>query len=214
MKKRYNRSVLGQKAVIMSDSIDLRELERKTLHTYLQDGLLDIILGVQLILLSLFLYNRSLFFVVMWTPLALGGLEVFRKRLIYPRVGYVKLPQPARLVIKVLIACLLGMAVCLGIAVLGRLVLGLPLYGQLRGTCGFAAGVFITAVYCFLAYRFKAHRWFVYGMLLVPVFMIANRLDEPALVAGLGAVVVMVGLVVLVGFLRRYPAEGVVDGFG
>lgn len=198
----------------MSQTKDIRELERKALHTYLQDGLLDIVLGVQLVLLSLFLSNRSLSFVVLWTPLALGSLEALRKRLTYPRVGYVKLPQPASLVIKVLIACLLGMAFCLGIAVLGRVALGFPLSGHGRSTCGFAAAVFITATYCFLAYRFKAYRWFVYGALLSPVFMIANRLDAPALMAGLGAVVMMVGLVVLVGFLRRYPAEKLFDGLG
>jgi hypothetical protein len=196
----------------MSERIELREVRRNARHTYFEDGLVDIVLGIQLMLLSLFLQRPSLSFVVVWTPLALGFMEIVRKRTTYPRIGYVKLPQPAILLVKVLILCAIGMAICFGIAALGRTILGLPVAGHWRMTAGLAAAIFIPTMFAVLAYQFRVPRWFVYGLLLSLVFMIARRLDASYLVFALGIVVAVVGLAVLIGFLRKYSEEELVHG--
>jgi hypothetical protein len=196
----------------MSENVELEKVRRNVRHSYFEDGLVDIVLGTQLMLLSLFLQHRSLSFVVAWAPLALGIVEVVRRRTTYPRIGYVKLPQSSALLARVLILGAVGMMVCLGVAALGRVLLGLPVAGHWNVTAGLAAAMFIPTMFGVLAYQFRVPRWFVYGLLVSLVFMTARQLDAPHLVSALGIVVTVVGVAVFIGFLRKYRSRELIHG--
>lgn len=73
-------------------NIDLKELERKAFRDSMQDGLMEIMIGI--ILLGMAAASVSLVFVVGYIlPLLFMGpiTEAVRKRYTYPRLGYVKL---------------------------------------------------------------------------------------------------------------------------
>ena len=78
----------------MVPSFDGKELEREVFLDSTQDGLMELLLGVSMI--GVAAASASLLFVPLYiVPLALGGriTEAVRKRLTYPRIGYVKLRE-------------------------------------------------------------------------------------------------------------------------
>ena len=78
----------------MAPSFDGKELEREVFFDSTQDGLGELLLGVSMI--GVAAASASLFFLPFFIiPLIFGGriAEAVRKRLTYPRIGYVKLRE-------------------------------------------------------------------------------------------------------------------------
>jgi hypothetical protein len=78
----------------MASSFDGKELEREVFFDSTQDGLGELLLGVSMI--GVAAASASLYFLPLFiVPLVLGGhiAEAVRKRLTYPRIGYVKLRE-------------------------------------------------------------------------------------------------------------------------
>jgi hypothetical protein len=73
------------------ENINLEVVQRRVHRTIIEDGLLDIMIGVALVLSSLHLMNRSLVLNYLWIPIAVVLIEIIRRRFVYPRTGYVKL---------------------------------------------------------------------------------------------------------------------------
>ena len=76
----------------MSDEIDLKEMERRALTAYHEDGLLDIFWGGYLLFLGLVVFTPMEYRLIVVMPTALGILlyDRAKKRVTYPRLGYVK----------------------------------------------------------------------------------------------------------------------------
>ena len=81
----------------MSTSFDLKEIERRANYAAFQDGLTEIFMG-----LFLFFYGGALatdalvvgfIFILVTVFFAKPLIEQIKKRYIYPRAGYVKLPE-------------------------------------------------------------------------------------------------------------------------
>ncbi len=78
----------------MAPSFDGKELEREVFFDSTQDGLGELLLGVSMI--GVAVASASLFFIPLFLiPLIFGRpiAEAMRKRLTYPRIGYVKLKE-------------------------------------------------------------------------------------------------------------------------
>ena len=78
----------------MNKSFDEKELERETFIDSTQDGLMEFLLGVSMI--GVAAASKSLLFIPLFiVPLVLGRqiAEFVRRRLTYPRIGYVKLKE-------------------------------------------------------------------------------------------------------------------------
>jgi hypothetical protein len=78
--------------VALSDEIDLKEMERRALTAYHEDGLLDIFWGGYLLFLGLVVFTPMEYRLIVVMPTALGILlyDRAKKRVTYPRLGYVK----------------------------------------------------------------------------------------------------------------------------
>jgi len=76
----------------LSDEIDLKEIERRALTAYHEDGLLDIFWGGYLLFLGLVVFTPMEYRLIVVMPTALGILlyDRAKKRVTYPRLGYVK----------------------------------------------------------------------------------------------------------------------------
>ena len=76
----------------MEQEVDLKEIEQKAFMDSQQDGLMELVMGICLLLMSTRLFSRVL---IAMFPLAMilfaPVLNALRKRFTYPRIGYVKL---------------------------------------------------------------------------------------------------------------------------
>jgi hypothetical protein len=81
----------------MSIKFDLKEIERRTNYAVLQDGLLELALGLFLFLYGGILGTKAIplgvLLIVFAVFLAKPLLENIKNRYIYPRLGYVRLPD-------------------------------------------------------------------------------------------------------------------------
>ena len=76
----------------MDEKIDLRDIEQRAWRVYMEDGLVEIMIGVVLFLASgAFHTSSTVVFLVFWPIFGQNIIEAIRKRYTYPRIGYVKL---------------------------------------------------------------------------------------------------------------------------
>jgi len=207
----------------MSETISLKELERKAYRSFFKDGIWDIYLGLLLLGMgaapSMLSLNASL------ACAAAAGLAVCtlamliffggKKFITIPRLGTVRF-GPARTLRRKKTSLVLACSVLLGVLLLVLAATrSLPALGV--GNVPTAAIVFAAncvIVFALGAYYLDFSRLYVYGLLYAVPFplavVLADRWDAAAgfLVAyALSAgPMVLVGLVRLVRFLREYPA--------
>ena len=188
----------------MSPDVDLKGIKRKTYLSLFQDGLWDILLGCfilgwgLMILLDIATLGGAIavsFYFIIW------GLK---RRLTYPRMGYVKIAEARRQTMKILI---------LGIVLFG---LGLAVFllfsqGNRPDWLGeyfmFLFGCMLALVVSIIAYWWQVKRWYAYAALMVTGVAFHQWLGASLPMSFIvpGAIVIIAGLVILVRFLRRYP---------
>jgi len=77
----------------LDEKIDLKDIEQRAWRVYMQDGLVEIMIGVIFFLASGAFHtsSTSVFLVLFPTIFGPNIIEAIRKRYTYPRIGYVKL---------------------------------------------------------------------------------------------------------------------------
>lgn len=203
---------------------NLTEIERKAYRSTFQDGLWDIFLGLQLLLLSV---SALLSSIDMTEKLHMGVLIVLqvlvvlaftfgKQHITIPRMGFVKFgPKRKRRVTKSRIVLLIS--VFTGIVVF--LIASALIQGNLSGRSGLllfapAAWIFNSIlVFSLLAYYMDFSRLYLYGVLFaLPVLIVAVIRQFTSLNLGLvafaipGIAMLTVGIVLLVRFLHDYPS--------
>jgi hypothetical protein len=206
----------------MSHTIDLKELERKAYRSFFEDGIWDIYLGLLLLAMGGGPALLALGAPVVWAAIApltvvvLGMLVFFggKKYLTVPRLGAVQF-GPARTQRRKKTSVVLACSVVVGIALLAlsatRSLPSLGLAGVPTVAIIFAANCVI--VFSLGAYYLDFSRLYICGLLYAVPFPLAVVLAERwspaagflvayALSAG---PMILVGLILLVRFLREYP---------
>ena len=187
-------------------SIDIRRIKRESYRIIRQDGLSDICAGLMLGIIAVFFLDfRYAGALIVGCAMQTIILPTCRKKFTYPRVGYVK--YPGRADKKSLIVwdiavplVVVGLIICAGIWV--RPLLPLCLGAFLAGLS--LAGARITGYvrdYIFVGLFLASG---LVGLILVllgydPFFVTAYQLW------GLSGILIPVGLVQLILFLRKYP---------
>ena len=204
----------------MSRTIDLKELEKKAFRSTFQDGLLDMFVGLVVMAFALIpLLNRlgdfwsSMVFLPVYL-LGWLGFQAGRKYITTPRMGAIQ-PGPAR---KARLSKITGIiALAIGaFAVVGLVVIALqqanvwlmdwlfPGLLALLALAGFSAG----------AYFLDLPRLYGYGVLVglaAPIGELLHRSAGashhgwPITFGVAGAVILLIGLCLLIRFLRAYP---------
>jgi hypothetical protein len=127
-----------------------------------------------------------------------------KRWLTYPRIGYTKIAegrrQQMKMVILGVVLFLLGLSVFF-IFMVDRRPAWLSEYFM------FIFGVMITVVIAALGYWWKVSRWYLYGVMVLVSFCIHQWLDVSLNLAFIvpGGIITLLGLGLLVSFLRRYP---------
>ena len=195
----------------MTQDVDLKQIERKAYTSYFHDGLWDIYGGFILLGLGLAMLTDQSW----WLALMLLSMLALwaRKRITYPRMGYVRFsPQrEARTKRSRIIASMVLTATMLLGVILFALVStnGLPqwLDAWLADYFLVAFAVMVGAIIAVGAFMVGVTRFYAYAVLVFAAFAAAQLFDTSAglpvtIAAG---VIVLCGLVVLIRFLRKYP---------
>ncbi len=191
----------------MSQEQDFKKLRQKTYASYHQDGLIDIIIGWAILGFGINMaLDNSVFLFLGWLPIIL--YVPIKNRVTVPRIGYVKFSSTNSLILGIVLAVLL--VLLLGIFIL--LIVGpdlvppqisewfrnyyLLLFASILGL-GFAAAAYATGITRFYAYAFTLVFVFAAGIWL--------EVPEPVYVIIAGLLIEVVGVMLMVRFLRRYP---------
>jgi len=200
----------------MSERIDLKGLERKAWTSYLQDGLLDIFLGLSLLAMGVILLvpdagvsdSAGLLIFVGLLVLALLILGAGKRYVTIPRIGRAEFGEERKEKKRkagVYVSAAFLLLVLL--LVLGRTVTDTlfgPVLGEVVLTIG--TGVAIAAAIWLAAYFKDFPRGYLYGALYGIAFSCAFLFDEPIVFVVAGALILLIGLTVFIRFLRKYPA--------
>jgi hypothetical protein len=214
----------------MSQTIDLKELERKAFRSTFQDGLWDIFLGLLLLNMgvgallggaddmSVMFLLGSMLGLTAFAGLVLLGFWAGKKFITTPRIGQVRFGEQRKAKMKNLRAVLF-VSVLLGaiMAVLGWAAAagGLPQWMSEIPIPLYVWPVQTIVVFGLGAYFLDVSRFYAYGVLYglpLPLgVLLARNTDlsgtgSMAITFGVAAgVMVLIGVVLFVRFLREYP---------
>ena len=208
----------------MSQRLDLQRIERNAYRDSVRDGLMEIVLGLFLLLLApgllssrAYLVMPLVLFTVFFAPRLIDRL---RRRLTYPRIGYVELlpEDPRRLGLGMLAFFLAGIAV----VIVALLVTGT--LADARSWYRWAPLLFAVASsggFLSVAFRSAYIRYYLFTGLSLASGLAFSLMHFPGRLEGLGlqlltlgAVLLLWGAAVLVRFLRSNPVlpEGTDNG--
>jgi MFS family permease len=189
----------------MSQNINLKEIERKSWTSYFQDGFYDIFMGLLMLGmgLNLLVDANDWYIAVLWL-VGLLILIIGRRLITIPRVGRVKFGPERRIkqkkvVIVLMISLIVGLALSF-----------IPLSGvePSKIVVAAVAGVWIILIFSLVAYFMDFRRLYAYGLLFAISMALANALDDlipTILFFASGSIALLVGLVVLIRLIRKYP---------
>lgn len=205
----------------MSDNADILELEQETYRYSMQDGLAEILAGLGCIIIAWMIESQDIrsygFFsspvilillIVFRTPI----LEKLRRKVTYPRIGYVKVRQdePSQLVTVMLLFVLtISAVVSLALVLVPS---DIPIYDTLWKCFQVSLGMVMIPASFSLVEKTGDRRYFAFGLLGVTTGLIFALLEfEPPMAGivlyllGWGVVIILVGLTTFIRFIRKYP---------
>ena len=187
----------------MSQGVNLKEIERKAWTSYFQDGLWDIFMGLLMLTMGI----RDLTDNVWFTWIVLGAVLVpivGKKLITIPRIGRVKFGTARK-------AKQWKLMAVIGIAVTATFVL------ILLGSLGLAPSQAVVApilvicvalIFGLMAYYMDFRRLYAYALLFAVSMSLWETLGSPIgpiAFSVSGGIALLIGLVVLIRFLRKYP---------
>jgi hypothetical protein len=113
----------------MSEKINLKEMEQNAYKLLNQDGLMELLMGAILFVVSAAFGGTSAFssFLALYVIFIRQIVEGFKKRYTYPRIGYLRLPEDDSKKIAI------GIFTYIGVVMLALLVFIYLLYGGVTG---------------------------------------------------------------------------------
>lgn len=200
----------------MSKVSDLTELKRKTFLATIQDGL-DELLGGIFILIVAGMYLDLLFYIVLLLVIGLRNriLEGMRKKYTYKRIGRVQLRQGTfdqwQKALLILIAASVGaLAACfiLFSYVRPELIPWMRWFPTIFGL------VFIGPS-CYIAFKTGCPRYYLFGIGATVIGVLFSLVEFTPILHGwflyllsIGGIMVIVGCINFIRFLRKYPIVG------
>jgi hypothetical protein len=205
----------------MTTPIDLKEVEKRANYAAYQDGLMEIAMG-----LFLFFYGGALasdtlsvaiIFIILTVFFGKRLFERIKQRYIYPRIGYVKLPQDPKTTGKGIAIA----AVIMVVVLLGVMFLSMAILGQDAGLAFFlttivppASGIMLAIGPYWLGQTYglvRGYVWaalFVLGGIAMPLFSIASGYQAVGLLCTvMGLLTLVSGTIMFVCFIRKYSPE-------
>ena len=196
----------------MSQSIDFEALKRKLFLSYHQDGILDLVIGLCILGFGFSMNMESSAYIILsWLGLILYA--PLKSAITIPRIGFVQFDNASKRRNRLL--AMLGVA-------LATFVLFLGLFVFLRSD-NFSAGIdawfrqyyllvlsfFPAIIFAGAALWTGVYRLLVHALLIVGIIFAGIQLNihEPYFVMFLGGIIFLIGLWLLIRFVRRYAVQ-------
>lgn len=202
----------------MNDKVDLKKIEQKSWSQLNQDGLIEIMQGFLLIIISLAVIKPALIsFWVVFFIVSLPLLERIRKRVTYPRIGYAKLAEEEPK--KTALGMALYFIICIAaVALISAILAGGWDWDMFRRWTPALGGFIFSGGMIFAASKSGSIRYYFYMVLTAGLGIAISLLNLegyaglPVLLFSLGAVLLPCGAVLLLRFTRKYPLPEVEAG--
>ncbi len=209
----------------MVQQIDLEKIAQKAYRDSLEDGVMELGMGVYLMVCALPVANVSFSFVYAFLILFFRpAWQRVKQRVTYPRIGYVEhvskdLKETVRGIAVVMLALIVVLAVVL--AIMGEV----DDFGVWMKWLPALIGTFVVGAFLYVRSKSGAPRFYVLAVISVAIGVAMSIVDFdsevrlPGLIGYLGCmgfVLAVWGGAMLARFVRKYPvvAEEGVDGGG
>jgi MFS family permease len=205
----------------MVNKINLKEMEKKSWRYSIQDGLIEVSLGILLVVLGLLLSIEFtigfivVFFIIFMNPL----LEIVRKKYTYPRIGRVKVheDEPKKTMVGIFLY-LITVAMIMGIAMF-------VIFGEINAENIYKSlpifySIMILGAMLYSYGKSESQRFYLYAVLALltaPVFSYINFEGRLANIGYyllfIGFIFLIIGLIIFIHFLIKYPfyREEIID---
>jgi len=187
----------------MNKELDLKELEKKVWLTYFQDGFWDIFIASMMLTMAIRTLTDNVWFTLgMFTGVPI--LVIGKKFITIPRLGHVKFSQ-FRMKRQIRLMATIGIAVC---ATVGFLLLISMGWDAPKVISSLGMAVFLALIFGLIAYFLEFPRLFIYGLMFATNEIIWGLFGEPTgpyVVLIFGSAVLVIGLIILASFIRKYP---------
>ncbi len=204
----------------MNREPNLKEIERRAYTSYHEDGLLDIFVGAYVLGFGLGIFIDTVwelgFGAIMPAILIATILPIWiaaKRKITMPRIGFVKF-GPSGGTTKFM-ALFIGLAVAgLGVSVVFTLAFsqsGLHQWLDLIFQNGMIiVGSGSLAVCILFGYSMGLKRLYAYGLLALISLVVGHFAGIPFayILVALGTTVMVAGIALLIGFVRKYPLQG------
>ncbi|UCE74817.1 MAG: hypothetical protein JSV56_03705 [Methanomassiliicoccales archaeon] len=187
----------------MSKNIDLKKIEKKAWTAYFQDGLWDIFMASMMLTMAI----RTLTDNVWFTLGMFSGVPILilgKRFVTIPRLGFVKFSQ-FRTERRIKLFVSIGIAICATVGILLLISQGWEI-PRIVSSLGMA--IFLALTFCLIAYYLDFPRLIIYGLMFAVNEIIWGQFGEPTgpyVVLIFGITVMVVGLLFLISFIRKYP---------
>lgn len=203
----------------MNQGYEMEKLEQKVFRSFFQDGLWDIYGGLIMLGFGIGMMTGKTIWNIVFIAMALI-LIVLRKRIVMSRMGNVRFSQTREMQVKrnKFIAVIVGVVFLL----LGIFIMFLFSAGNiapwvmmiLRGYFLVIFGAILAGVVSVAAYVIGVRRYYVYAALVFVAFtagQLAERysdsIDAGVMVTLAGFIIFIVGLIIFIRFLNKYPRQ-------
>jgi len=198
----------------MRTDTELKAIQRKVYMSFFQDGVWDIFLGLFILAWGLSILTEAAYLPGISFLGIYFSIWGIKKWLTYPRIGYVRFTSTSRRRITARFLILGTVVLLLGL--LAGVLFGIGTRPQwLVDYFPLIFNGMLAAIVCFAAYWARANRFYVHAALIFLGAVIHQWLGvkwELGFI-GAGSIILLIGLGILIIFLRRYPrvAEEVKD---
>ena len=195
----------------MSQEIDLKQIERKTYMAFHQDGIWDLFVGLAMLSagVDVIFFDGSGGSIIVLVG-AMGVVPMVKKAFTLPRLGYVKF-SPQREDQQKRNMSLLVLLLTVTAAIGG--VVSMAYTGEagwqrwVRGLEAIPFGIVLASVAAAFGLLWRIRRCLIYAVLTVAIFAVGHLYHLRIFVhlGILGAILSVVGMTLLIGFIRKYP---------
>lgn len=185
-------------------------LERKLYLVYHQDGLLDIIVGLALLVFASVMLSKVTAFIgligipsILYLPL--------KNQISVPRLGYIRFKPEQEQRQRLWLVLLMGVALLIGVGVFSATSGDLPtgLRSVIQSNVPLLFGAVLGSALTGVAFTLKNPRFYLYGALGLALVWIAHFIDIQLgiPVALLAVTIELVGIMTLIRFVQKYPLK-------
>ncbi len=190
----------------MTEHLNLKEIQRKVYMSFFEDGVWDIFLGLFVVgwglsILTEGTYLPAILFVALYSTI--WGIK---KWVTYPRIGYVRFSSTSRRRIKARFVILLIAVLLLGVII--SVLWGIDRRPQwLADYFPLLFNGMLASIVCLAAYWVRVNRFYLHAALIFlgAVFHQWVGIQWEFGFIGSGSIIVLIGLGLLVSFIRKYP---------